>query len=439
MNVFADRMGKYGHAFVYGEVHSRHYSREHATLQEGKRNDRPNLGGTGIAKFGVRAEDLMEKENARDVDTRNSSSRATPRGDGKKFIYGIGDKIFDTIREPLLVLDVDLGVKAANRSFYHIFRTNPGQTEGRKVYQLGTGQWDVPKLRELLEAILPNCASFDGYEVDYEFPLIGRKNFLLNARQVVSDPGAEHFILVAFEDVTDHRLVTERERAIRSRDEFIGIVSHELKNPLAAMTITLDYLKRTIPPVPTQEKLMEMIERVRSSADRLRRIVGDLMDVTQIESRRFSVEKSGVDVHSLVEEVRRAFEQSAQSRDIRISTTVSPECRSVLCDRGRILQVLSNLVDNAIKFSKCGGSVEIEVDRAEGKIKFSVKDSGKGIAPEELSHIFEKFWQADSGSRRLGAGLGLYVARGIIDSHQGKIWVESELGSGTKFIFELPE
>ncbi len=348
--------------------------------------------------------------------------------------------IIDTVRDPMIVIKKDLRVLSANRSFYKIFHTEPSKTENRLIYDLGNKQWDIPKLRKLLEEILPTRMSFDDYEVEHQFPVIGKKVMLLNAREIKSSetPNREPLILLAFEDVTDRRrLEEERDQALNAREELVAVVSHELKNPLTTITSSLDLIKRVVAVEKYQEKVQKLFHNIYDASRRMTRITSDLIDVSKIEGGYFPLELAPVEVSILIEEVVTLSLPLALDKLIQIEKHVSKKVNLITCDRDRVAQSLLNLLNNAIKFSNEGGVICIEVDRVDDQIRFQVRDTGCGIPRDQLPHVFERFWQAKH-KQYMGAGLGLYITKGIVEMHGGKVGVESKTGEGSAFYFTLP-
>lgn len=228
------------------------------------------------------------------------------------------------------------------------------------------------------------------------------------------------------------RALQEAETAIRSRDEVLAVVSHDLRNPLNTIVMAAGLLEL---PLPADQRPRH-IEAIRRAADGMNRLIEDLLDVSAIESGRFTVESVPLRIAPLLEETCRVFaEQAAQKRQ-RIEVS-APEDLRVRGDRFRILQALSNLVGNAVKFTPEGGSIEVAAEKRDGAVVVRVRDDGPGIAVEDLPHVFDRFWHAER-NRRGGAGLGLAIARGIAEAHGGRIDIQSEPGRGATFLFGLP-
>ncbi len=345
--------------------------------------------------------------------------------------------IVETIREPILVLDQRLVVELANQAFYRVFAASPTETEGQRIYALGSGQWNIPALRLLLERILPEQSSFDGFEVEHEFPRIGRKTMLLNARRVINATAGPRILLV-IEDITERKILEhERDAALSAREELVAVVSHELKNPLTTITSSLDLLDRTLAAPDGLERNRRLLGQIRGATHRMGRITADLLDVTKIEAGRLMIHKTLVDLGALAQEVLESFKPAAAEKRIQLESAVPPNMKSLSCDRDRIFQVLANLMGNAIKFTGEGGRVRLELDQLKNQIRFRITDTGCGIPKEQLGHIFERFWQAKH-AQYLGSGLGLYISKSLIEAHNGRIGLESQPGRGSTFYFTLP-
>ena len=211
------------------------------------------------------------------------------------------ESVINTVREPLISLDQDLRVVTASRSFYEFFKVNPEDTVGQLIYDLGNHQWDIPKLRELLETILPQKASFDNYEVEHDFTTIGRRIMLLNARQIQRGLGKERIILLAIEDITERKEIEERLRKIkeiadaasRAKSEFLANMSHELRTPLNAIIGFSDVLAEGIAG-PLNEQQKEFIGDISSSGKHLLSLINDVLDLSKIEAGKADPETSSI-------------------------------------------------------------------------------------------------------------------------------------------------
>jgi signal transduction histidine kinase len=232
------------------------------------------------------------------------------------------------------------------------------------------------------------------------------------------------------------RLYLESQQAVRAREEVLAIVSHDLRNPLNAVTLSASLLKSA--PIADSEDA-EQIDVIQLSARRMSRLIEDLLDVTRMEGgKSLPIEPQRLDMGSLFQEAHEIFRPQANAASVALSYRVSEGLPAVYADRHRVLQVLSNLIGNAMKFTPAGGEVKVAgAPRTATEVIISVSDNGPGIPRENLSDIFNPYWQAKR-TARMGAGLGLPIAKGIVEAHSGRIWVESEPGKGTSFSFTLP-
>jgi len=224
------------------------------------------------------------------------------------------------------------------------------------------------------------------------------------------------------------------ERAIKARDEVLGIVAHDLRNPVHTVTMSATVL---LEPSLSDERRLRQAAIVQRCAGGMERLIQDLLDVSLLESGNFAIRGEPVQLPGVLDEAVDLFDMEARSRRISFSCEVSPEMPPVRGDRRRLLQVLSNLLGNAFRFTPAGGRVALGARREGAVVEVRVEDSGPGIPPENLSHVFDRFWQADR-TAGVGAGLGLAISKGIIEAHGGRIWVESAVGRGTTVYFTVP-
>jgi signal transduction histidine kinase len=222
------------------------------------------------------------------------------------------------------------------------------------------------------------------------------------------------------------------EHAARARDEVLGIVSHDLRAPLSTITMCAHALREP------HADCAELAEMIAQSADWSHRIIRDLLDVTAIEAGRLTIHPEPMSPGAVVDTVRSMFAPIAAGQGIELAAEPDTAPRWVDVDVDRLVQALGNLVANAIKFTPRGGRVTISAATGpDGTALFRVADTGPGIAPEHLPHLFDRFWQARE-TRRAGAGLGLAIAKGIVEAHRGSIGVESAVGTGTAFTCVIP-
>ena len=239
----------------------------------------------------------------------------------------------------------------------------------------------------------------------------------------------------------EHRRLLAAERAARAsaqeavkqRDDVLAIVAHDLRNPLGRILMSASLLKSEFPPdnVP---KTLAILERAVKAAERL---VRDLLDVSRLEAGGLRMERAPASAADLVAEVAEEFAGLAASRSVALRTRVAEGLPPVNADRSRVIQALSNLIDNALRLTPAGGTITISAARAQGLVEFAVEDTGPGIPPEQLPHLFDRFWQG-SREHRGSSGLGLAIVKGVADAHGGRVFVESRVGEGTAFRMWIP-
>jgi PAS domain S-box-containing protein len=246
--------------------------------------------------------------------------------------------------------------------------------------------------------------------------------------------GPDDVALAAALAVENARLFTEAQQATRARDQMLGVVAHDLRNPLGTILMSSELLESSLSHDAAVRRQLAMMRR---AGDRMNRLIQDLLDIKRIESGRLAVEPRPVPAAALLGEALDMLRPLAASNAIELAYDAPAELPRVSADPHRIHQVLSNLVGNAIKFTPPGGRVAVAGERAGPELKLAVRDTGPGIPAEHLPHIFGQFWQGRRTDGR-GLGLGLAIAKGIVEAHTGRIWVESTVGEGSSFYFTLP-
>jgi signal transduction histidine kinase len=241
-------------------------------------------------------------------------------------------------------------------------------------------------------------------------------------------------------DRTDRYLLTERERsddALANRDDFLGIVSHDLRNLLGGIVTGASMVEREAGEGDGADRVRLQTQRIQRYAARMNRLVGDLVDVASIEAGKLAVTPARGDVARLIAEAIETLDSAASAKGVTLIAPLAGTPLPAAFDHDRLLQVLLNLLANAIKFTARGGRIEVRAQPQGGTLRVSVGDTGKGIPGDHLEAIFQRFWQAGETERR-GLGLGLYISRCIVKAHGGVIWAESTEGEGTTISFTLP-
>jgi len=224
--------------------------------------------------------------------------------------------------------------------------------------------------------------------------------------------------------------------AVRVREDLLAVVSHDLRNPLSTVLMGAANIERIADESPTGTKIAKAATTIVRAAERMSRLIGDLLDLAKLEAGQpLPLEQGRFDLQEVVQQAVDILEPMARARNLTLAADVAGPLL-VFCDGDRVQQVLANLVGNAIKFTGEGGAIAVSARRAEGEITVSVSDNGTGIPDDQLPHIFEPYWQADA-RRKGSAGLGLSIVKAIVEGHGGQVWVETSPGKGSTFYFTL--
>ncbi len=369
-------------------------------------------------------------------------------------MHSYAQSIVETVRHPLLVLDRELRVARANTAFYRVFGVREAETEDRLFFELGNGQWNIPRLRVLLEDVILANGSFEDFEVHHDFPHLGRKVMLLNARRVRRDEDGAAMILLAIEDVTDrglareelHRLNRELEERVRQRtagleaanrelEAFCYSVSHDLRAPLRALDGFSDELLRSHAGQldPTGR---HYLERIRAATQRMGRLIDDLLQLSRIN--RGEMRRERVDLSALAGAIAAELRQLEPGRQVAFA--IEPGLAA--WGDGALLRVaLENLLGNAWKFTGRKPQATIAFGRAvyEGAPAFVVRDDGAGFDMAYAGKLFGAFQRLHAEREFPGTGIGLATVQRVVHRHGGKVWAEGAPGKGAAFYFTLPQ
>ena len=354
--------------------------------------------------------------------------------------------IVATVREPLLVLDANLRVKTASRSFWETFKLDPEEAGNLLLFEVGNGQWNIPELRKALTEVLPNKGLFDNLEIEHEFRHIGHKSLLFTARRLIQQDDSSPAILLAIEDVTQRRQLEEalRQRATvlaetdHRKTEFLATLAHELRNPLAPLRNALHICGM---PNASPQMIAHSREVMERQLELMVRLVDDLLDDSRITSGKIELRMEEL---LIADVVKNAMETSApfiEERNHLLTLEVPDQPLWLHGDMARLSQVLGNLLNNAAKYTNPGGHIMLTVFSHEGMAVVRVRDDGIGIAPDRLPHIFDMFWQVDTALERRqgGMGIGLSLVKRLVEMHHGRVEAHSEgLGKGSEFTLYLP-
>ena len=338
--------------------------------------------------------------------------------------------ILGTMREPLLVLDKNLRVKSANEAFYRTFSITAKETEKCLVFELKNRRWDTPQLREALEKILPQKSAFNDLEITFDFPEIGSKVMLLNGRRLIQSEKGEELILLAMQDITEQRVLQQR------NDSFMSMASHELKTPVTTIKTLVQILQMQY--AKSKDKiLVEYLTTIGQQIEQLTKLVVDLLDVSKIKADKFELEEKTFDFDSLAAEIVKSCQLLSPQHTITVKGATKAQISG---DRNSVSRVFINLITNAIKYSPGEDKIIISLSHNKKDACVGIKDFGIGIAKAHQDKIFERFFQVgnENGQSFAGLGIGLYISAAIVTQHRGRIWVESEGGKGSSFLFTLP-
>ena len=341
------------------------------------------------------------------------------------------ESIVETVREPLLVLDGDLKIVSANRSFYQTFKVTPRETLGKLVYDLGNRQWNIPGLRILLEEILPKRTHFGNFEVEHDFPTVGHKIMRLNARQIHQKAIGKKMILLAAEDITRFK------RLERERQNILSMFAHDMKN---SVITSQGFLSRLISGKAgvVAKKQQDYLEIIRDELNRLSQFISDFMEFARLEAKAYKPLLALCDMQADIRKSVEAVTLEAQKKRITISVDLPGTMLPMInADAAGISRVLRNLLANAIKYTDEGGAITVKVADRANEILVSFVDTGVGIPEDQMPYIFDAFYRVSRDSK--GSGLGLAIAKTIIEGHGGRIWAESAPAKGSVFSFTLPK
>jgi light-regulated signal transduction histidine kinase (bacteriophytochrome) len=329
-----------------------------------------------------------------------------------------------------VVLDADLRIISANRSFYKAFKVRPGETEGQLLYDLGNRQWDIPKLRKLLEEILPTHTTFDNFEVEHEFKTIGRRVMHLNARRIYREIDETHLILLAIEDVTESK---RAQQALRQSSEklkfFAYAVMHDLKSPTIGIYGLTELLHKHYKDA-LDERGKSYCDQILKASVHVAALIEKINVYIATKESPLKIEK--INIKDILQIISEEFSPRLVVRQIK---WLEPEAMvEIKADQLSILRVFRNFVDNALKY---GGEdlseIRIGYKESEEFHTLSVSDDGAGIREGDYERIFAAFQRGETYKAVEGVGLGLAIVAEIAERHGGTVWAEPRKDRWTTF------
>jgi two-component system CheB/CheR fusion protein len=399
-------------------------------------------------------------------------------------LYTYNETILSTVHEPILILNKDMRIKSANKSFCKIFHTTEEDSVGVSLYKLDNSQWNIPRLRQLLEDIIPQNHHFQDFEVELNFPVTEPKTMLLNAHRIIQKSQNEEFIVLTISDITqvkklaaelrikekkalEIQLKVEKkalkkieesnnalleaksnaelktqiaEDAVKSKQQFLSNMSHEIRTPMNAIIGFTNVVLKT----KLDETQKEYLNAIKISGDALIILINDILDLAKVNAGKMTFEQIPFNLSVSIATMLQLFETKIREKNIELikeyNDTIPP---ILLGDPMRLRQIILNLISNAVKFTKQGKitmSVRmLKEDTKNTTIEFTVTDTGIGIPKGKLEQIFNNFEQASKETSSLfgGTGLGLAIVKQLVELQGGSIIVTSEEGKGSTFGFTL--
>ena len=349
------------------------------------------------------------------------------------------DTIIQSVREPLVVLDGTLRILRVNSAFVATLNIPREEIEGRFLHEVGDARWNIPDLRHRLRALLASAQPLEDWEVTRDVLPQGREVMSLSARRIPGAANRAEQLLLAIQDVTARADVTAGLVASgEQKDQFIAMMGHELRHPLTPITHAIFLLRKAHQDPAT----IELLETIDTQTQTLLRFVNDLLDLSRISYGLIEIRPERLDFAAVVRESVHALQPFVDERRHVLSLVVSPAAPLyVRGDSARLRQVVSNLVENAAKYTEPGGSITVRLEERGSQAMLTVGDNGIGIAAENLKRIFEPFSQSHQplANPSSGLGIGLSVVRRIVELHGGHVRVTSAgSGTGSEFVVSLP-
>lgn len=351
------------------------------------------------------------------------------------------DQIVATVREPLLILDKDLKVVSANPAFIRFFKVSEPEIRGQFIFDLGNGQWNIPRLRDLLKEVHTKGRDIEDYVVDHDFPLIGHKIMLVNVRPIPCAWQSSPLMLLAFEDATDRilnlrrteKLMDDLINAKDSLDRFATIAAHDLQSPLNRALGFSDLFSKSAGTRMT-DKERHYIDMFQTQLSAMRALINDLLTFARFKEQPENAQE--VDLSELVAEVRNQLDDQFREVGGELDVAQLPAVRGM---RSQLRQLFANLLENALKYRRPDVRPVITIASnaaKDGGIEIAIKDNGEGFEKDEADLVFQPFLRLHPSGG--GTGLGLAICRRVMENHHGTISSQSEPKMGATFTMRFP-
>jgi two-component system, chemotaxis family, CheB/CheR fusion protein len=370
-----------------------------------------------------------------DISERKTAERAIEAA------RSYSDSIIDTIRQPLVVLDQELYVISASRSFYSTFSVEPEQTVGRQLDAVDDGRLDSAALRGFLDRLRLGEGVIEDHEIDVELPSRGMRSLLVSALEIREEPLATRKILLAIEDITERKHAAEAleaakrqaEQANLGKSRFLAAASHDLRQPLQTISLLHEILAKKL----KDETTLRLVGRLDETVSTMSSMLDTLLDINQLEAGIVRREMVDFPINAVLEQLRTQFSLHAAAH--RLGWRVVPSSLSVRSDPRLLEQMIRNLLSNAVKYTN-KGKILLGCRRRGNKLRIEVWDTGIGVPEEQLQAIFEEFHQLDNPARERskGLGLGLTIVERLADLLGHTVDVRSRPGKGSVFAVEVP-